>query len=228
MRSILKVALCSLLLLATGACGGSRMKVNFPRVSSLKKVAIVGVCQLEKVVGSTGAGAAPIRVGDGLILGVANGFDAALPVAWRGVEIVTLATVSGNPSLPPHEAWKRRICAGERDPFLPKGFTGDPDKVYLREVAEKLGVDAVVLVTGNLGLKVVDHSVHAFSGSLNPVYVFIVDRNGEQLASISMSGLESPSVPESPETASFQDFTVLGPSYGQVIATELVKHLQQR
>lgn len=210
--------------LATSGCGGS-LKANYAKYDSTKKVAIVGVCQLEDNPAARGTAVTRVNIGDVAVKSLAAGLDGALPGAWSGVQVIPLEQVAANRELPRHDVFKRRQCVGGLDPFLPKGYTGDADKQYMAALANKLGVDAVIAITGDLGLRFSGNTVRLMAGSFNPLYVHVVDKNGEQIVWMSMKGLDSAEIIASDDATTF---SALGKSYGQVVANEFVRRMAKR
>lgn len=208
--------------LAASSCGSS-LKANYVKYDAAKKVAIVGVCQLEDNPAARGATSTRVNVGNDVVVALAKGFDQALPTVWSNVQVVTLAQVSANPTLPRREVFKRRRCAGDLDPFLAKGYTGDADKVYMAALAKHLGVDAVIAISSDIGLRFSGDTVRFMAGTLNPVYVHVVDKDGEQIAWASMKGLDSAEVPVAKEA-----HVAAGMSYGLVVAKEFVQRMANR
>jgi hypothetical protein len=206
-------------------CGSGGKKVNYAKMDVSKRIALVGVCQLTDVVVARGMNTGNADIGDGLINAIADGLDAALPSVWQGVQLTPFATVSANGALPKKDEFHRRRCARDRDPFLAKGYTGDPDKAYMGQVAKALGVDAVMAVTANLGVRYGGSTARVYNGSLNPLYVYIVDKDGEQIAQFSIKGLDSADVPMGPDGVMMP---ALGMSYGKIVATEFVTRMNDR
>lgn len=212
--------------LAVAGCGGGSLKANYAKYDATKKIAIVGICQLEDNPVARGTVSARASIGDTLVTSVAAGFDQALPGAWSGVQVIPFAQVSANAELPRRSVFKRRLCAGGLDPFLPKGFTGDADKAYMASLANKLGVDAVIAISGDLGLRFSGGTVRVMAGSFNPLYVHVVDKSGEQIVWMSMKGLDSAEVPDTKNDGA--TFAALGSSYGQVVASEFAQRMAKR
>ncbi|MBL8721636.1 MAG: hypothetical protein JNL79_36960 [Myxococcales bacterium] len=222
MRTRAGLVTVALSALVASGCG-SNLKANYAKYDATKKVAIVGVCQLEDNPVARGTNSTRVNVGSDLVDALAKGFDQALPNAWSGVQVIPLQQVSTNTALPRREVFKRRRCAGGMDPFLPKGYTGDADRAYMSSLAKQLGVDAVIAISSDIGLRFSGETVRFMAGSFNPVYVHVVDKDGEQIVWVSMKGLDSAEVPVTKDA-----HQAAGMSYGQVVAKEFVQRMANR
>jgi hypothetical protein len=209
----------------TVACGGGGKKINYAKVDATKKVAIVGVCALESLVVSRGTDTTNLPTPDGLVNALAAGFDAALPASWHGVQVMPFDAVAANTALPKKDTYGRRRCARGIDPLANKGYTGEADKQHMAALANALGVDAVVAITSNLGIRFSGDKVRLYNGSFNPMYEHMVDKSGEVIMTMSMKGLDSAEVPYDNDSAAY---VAMGGTYGRVVADEIVKRIADR
>ena len=97
--------------------------------------------------------------------------------------------------------------------MLPKGYAGDADKAYMADLANKLGVDAVVAVSWQTGVRLDSKNLKVFAGTFNPVSIYVVDRTGEQIALVKSKGLDGEYIPMSPNEASAYAPAAKGAAY---------------
>ena len=208
-RKLVVIGLCVGAIAFTGCFGGSSVRVNAAKVKSAHKVALRGT----KNVG--------VFQGDGakmLVDPITAGLNAALPAEWKGVEVVPLAAVA-DASRP---VGKYRVCANGVDPMLPEGFIGTPDKAYLGALATKLGVDAVLVASGDPMIRFFDgKGAKAYFPSVGAGFeLTLVDRAGEELASIQLKNFETEYLPESAKDT--VDAGKLGAAVAKLIAQGFV------
>jgi hypothetical protein len=218
------LATCLGLFAFTG-CGssGGNIKLNPGKIQAARKVAVVGVC-VQKVVGAL-RGTKDVGIFDGnaakLLLGpLVSSLNTSLAAQWSGVDVVPLAP-STEPATRP--VGEHRLCVNDADPMTPGGYLGTADGAYLGAVATKLGVDAVLVVSGNV-------NVRLFSGRGAKAYVpsigsgfelTLVDRAGEEVAAIELKNFETEYYIAA-GTKDDGDATKMGESLGKLVAQGFV------
>lgn len=210
--------------LSTVACGGGKAKINYAKLNTTKRVAIVGVCQPTEVVATRGGTTVRVDIGNDFVNPLAAGLDAAFAAAWSGVEIVPFAAVATNTSVPRRELWHRRRCAGGFDPMMPKGYAGDADRAYMADLANKLGVDATVAVSWQPAIRLDGANLKAFAGTFNAVSFYVVDKSGEQIALVTSKGLDGEYIPMAPSEAAA--YAPAAMSFARVAAQDFVAKLR--
>ncbi len=217
--------------LVAGCCsfGGSNVKLDTGKIEALRKVALVGVClqkDVSTIAGTQNTGT--IRDGGKLLLGpLTESLNAALPTLWTGVEVVPLG--------PGIEAAGRtvgetRVCANDHDPMQAGGFVGAPDKAYLGTLATRLNVDAVLVISGYPVVRFWDgKGAKLYVASVGDGFqTTLVNRLGEETASIQLRDFETAYSPEIASANNFVDVKPMGESLGKLVAEGFVANVQSR
>jgi hypothetical protein len=181
-------------------CGG-RAKINHAKLDAVHKVAVVGVCAPDSFLGAAGLSGVSFQApwGRAIVPHMTTGFERALPGALRGVDIVPLTTVAANPAAVKLGAWARpepsafartmgngrTVCAAKIDP-LEEG--NGPDLARMKQLAEALGVDAVLAVHSKL---VVESGSSKATVKAATAVAYLVDKNGDLVVKASLKGAES-------------------------------------
>ena len=179
-------------LLFASCFGGSTVRVNTAKVKTIKKVALAGLCIQKQVSTISGTQNTGFLAGNGaglLLEPMAVGLNEALTSEWKGIEVLPLAIEKD----PARALGKSRACVNDLDPMLPGGYVGDADNAYLGTLAKKLGVDAVLAVSG-------DPIIRFWEGKGAKMYVpsigsgfvaTLVDSSGAELALIELKNFET-------------------------------------
>jgi len=211
------------------ACGGSGANINVGKLQAVRKVAVAGVC-LQKQMGAL-RGTKSVMVFDGngaklMLSPLVASLNAALPAQWTGMEVLPF-TPGAEPSN--RAVGEHRVCANDLDPMTAEGFMGTPDKAYLGALANKLGVDAMLVVSGN-------PTIRFWSGKGAKAYVpsigdgfhmTLVDRAGDTIAFIDLRNFET-EYSVAAGTKDDGDVTKMGTSLGSLMATGFVAAIQGR
>lgn len=216
------VGVCLGLCVASGCSfGGTNAKLNTGKIQTTRKVAVAGIC-LQKQVGAV-RGTKDVGVFQGggakmLLDPMVASIQASLPGEWKGVEVLPLAAADAA-ARPEGE---HRVCANGVDPMTPGGFLGAPDKAYLSGLATKLGVDAVLVISGNPTIRFFDgKGAKAYVASIGSGFeLTLIDRAGEDIASIHLKDFETEYFAETGPGAA--DASKLGDSLGKLVAKGFV------
>lgn len=209
--------------------GGSNSKLSAGKIQAARKVALVSVClqkQMGAVRGTKNFGAFEGKGAQMLLAPMVETLNAALGTEWKGVQFTPLAP-STEPSGRP--VGEHRVCMNDVDGMTPGGFMGDPDLAYLGGLAGKLGVDAVLVMSGNPIIRHwADKGAKAYVASVGSgVQLHLVDRSGEEIAYIELRDFETEYnlVPGTKDTA---DATKIGQSLGHLIGVGFAATVQGR
>jgi hypothetical protein len=211
--------------LATVGCGfgGSNANLSAGKIQAAHKVALVSVCvqkPLGAVKGTKNFGAFEGNGAKMLLPPLVAALNASLPAQWKGVEVVPLAEGAAASDRPGSE---HRECANGQDGMMAGGFMGDPDLAYLGGLATKMGVDAVLAISGNPIIRLWDgKGGKAYVASVGDgVQLHLVDRTGERIAFVHLRDFET-EYTVAPGSKDSADATKIGESLGKLIASGFV------
>jgi hypothetical protein len=224
------LVVCAGLVAFTGCgFGGSNSKLSPGKIQAARKVALVSVClqkEMGAVKGTKNFGAFDGNGARMMLAPIVETLNAALGTEWKGVQFTPLAPsaeLSGRP------VGEHRVCMNDVDGMTPGGFMGDPDLAYLGGLASKLGVDAVLTMSGNPIIRHWDgKGAKAYVASVGSgVQLHLVDRSGEEIAYVELRDFETEYnlVPGTTDTA---DATKIGQSLGHLIGVGVAATVQGR
>jgi hypothetical protein len=218
--------LLALTVLPLAGCGGGKPKVNAVKMHGVHKVAIVGVCTAQTFDGVAGTTSMfQAEWGDAVLPHEATGFETALPAAWHAVEIVPISTVIKTNDLP--KAAGTHLCFGGLDPLDAKT---KPNLALMKQLAAALSVDAVVAVWSAPAVKSGASKAHMYTGLGASAVGYVVDKDGEIIATASLKGVDSAEVENlfsvgltstDIRKVAPQEYQLLGTSFGEGMAKKL-------
>ena len=201
--------------------GGTSANVDTGKMQSTRKVAIAGICVQKTLTALRGTQDVAAFPGDGakiLLDPIAASISNSLPKDWEGVQVTPLATTA-DPSRPVGE---NRVCANGIDPMMPGGYVGTPDKAYLGALASKLGVDAVLVISGDPMIRFFDgKGAKGYLPSIGSGFeMTLVNRAGEEVAVVKLKDFETDYFPDAGKDKA--DAEKIGSALGKLVSQGFV------